>query len=340
MNEFEMLRKASQEANIDFQKIKSVGYLVVLVVILIGAFSCFYQVPFDSKAVVQRFGKWISTEEPGLHFKIPFGVDQVTIVQTQRQMKMEFGYGSRGSTNPYQYATSEREQYLERQMVTGDLNSVEIEWVVQYHIHDVKAYLFYMANPEETLRDLSESILREIVGDRTIDEVLTIGRQDMQENILLRLKDLTDKLNTGLKIDQVQLGNINPPPQVRSSFSQVTSSQQERESLINNANKEYNRVIPEARGNAQRQLSSAEGYALERINNAKGDVARFNDLLKAYALSPEVTRKRIYLETISEILAPIPNKTIIDDKLQNFLPLLNLSNSATQPLPPISSPRR
>jgi len=301
--------------------------------LLIGLFSGIYQVPTNSVAVVQRFGGYLKTAPPGLHFKLPWGVDTATIVEVQRQQKLEFGTatlaGSRSASNFYQY-TSYEEQQQEKNMVTGDLNAVLVEWEVQYHVEDPVAYTFNFREPLATLRDIVEAVMREVVGDRTVDEVLTIGRQEMEKQALDRLRTLVEDLQMGLRIDLIQLGNVNPPALVKASFNEVNSAQQERESAINQASGEYNRVVPRARGEAVQKISAAEGYAARRINEAEGDASRFIALLAEYKKAPEVTKKRMYLETMSEILPYVPGKIILDDKASSFLPLMNLRQSAPQ----------
>ena len=304
---------------------------ILLLLIVIGAFSSYYQVPASSVAIVQRFGKYLKTTEPGLNFKLPFGLDQVTPVEIRRQLKLEFGYGTRGGTNDYQYNADFDDMELEKNMVTGDLNAAVVEWVVQFHISDAKAYVFNFLEPQATLRDLTESVMREVVGDRSIDEVLTVGRQEMEVKALERLQGIASTLNMGVHIDQVQLGNVNPPTQVKDSFDEVNRAQQQRESAINQANGEYNRVIPEAKGIAEQTMSKAEGYAAQRINEAQGNASRFTALLTEYQKAPAVTKKRMYLETLSEVLPTVPGKIIIDDKVPQFLPLMNLKQNATAP---------
>jgi len=297
---------------------------VIALVIGIGLFSSFYQVPINSQAIVQRFGAFLTITEPGLHFKLPWGIDEVTMVETKRQLKLEFGYGTRGALNEYQYNQDADDVDLEKNMVTGDLNAAVVEWVVQFHISDARAYVFNFIEPQTTLRDLSESVMREVVGDRTIDEVLTVGRQEMEVKALERLQTIASTLNMGVHIDQVQLGNVNPPAEVKDSFDEVNRAQQQREAAINQANGEYNRVIPEARGKAEQSLSQAEGYATERINRAEGDATRFSAMLAEYQKAPAVTKKRIYFETLTEVLPNVPGKVIVDDKVPQFLPLMNL----------------
>ncbi|WP_395716298.1 FtsH protease activity modulator HflK [Prosthecobacter sp.] len=312
-----------------------IGFAILFA--LVGIFSGIYQVPANSVAVVQRFGGYLRTAPPGLHFKLPWGIDSATIVEVQRQQKLEFGTATRGATNFYQY-TDYDEQQKEKNMVTGDLNAVLVEWEVQYHVEDPVAYTFNFREPLATLRDLAEAVMREVVGDRTVDEVLTIGRQEMEQKALERLRGLVDGLKMGLRIDLIQLGNVNPPAMVKASFNEVNSAQQEKESAINQASGEYNRVVPRARGEAVQKISAAEGYAAKRINEAEGDATRFNALLTEYKKAPEVTKKRMYLETMGEILPTVPGKIILDEKASSFLPLLNLRQPAPQkPQPPAAS---
>lgn len=296
----------------------------------VGVFSGVYQVPAESVAVVQRFGGYLKTENPGLHFKLPWGIDSVTMVEILRQQKLEFGFGTRGATNPYQYADY-REQEGEKTMVTGDLNTALVEWVVQYHISDPVAYVFNFREPLPTLRDLSQAVMREVVGDRTVDEVLTIGRQEMETKCAERLRELVAALSMGVHIDQIQLGNINPPADVQASFSDVNRAKQEKESAINTASGNYNQIIPKARGEAEQKIKGAEGYAAKRVNEAEGDAARFQAVLAEYLKAPEVTKKRLYLETMSEVLSQVPGKVILDDKASSFLPLMNLRQTTPAP---------
>jgi membrane protease subunit HflK len=253
-------------------------------------------------------------------------------VEILRQQKLEFGFGTRGATNPYQYADS-REQEGEKTMVTGDLNTALVEWVVQYHISDPVAYVFNFREPVPTLRDLSQAVMREVVGDRTVDEVLTIGRQEMETKCAERLRELVAALNMGVRIDQIQLGNINPPADVQASFSDVNRAKQEKESAINTASGNYYQIIPKARGEAEQKIKGAEGYAAKRINEAEGDASRFKSVLAEYLKAPEVTKKRLYLETMGEVLAQVPGKIILDDKASSFLPLMNLRQAAPQTTP-------
>jgi membrane protease subunit HflK len=278
-------------------------------------------------AVVQRFGAYLKTSEPGLHFKLPWGVDSITIVEVARQQKLEFGFATQGATNNYQYAATYEEMEQEKTMVTGDLNTALIEWVVQYTIFEPEKYLFTFRDPLQTLRDLAEAVMREVVGDRSVDEVLTVGRQEIEIKAAERLRQLVTTLNIGITIDQIQLGNVNPPRSVETSFSDVNRAQQEKESSVNQAKAEYFKAVPRARGEAKQKISAAEGYASKRINEAEGDANRFQALLTEFKKAPEVTKKRMYLETMSEILPGVPGKVILDEKVPQFLPLMNLNQA-------------
>jgi membrane protease subunit HflK len=197
-----------------------------------------------------------------------------------------------------------------------------VEWVVQYRIDDPRMYLFNVRHPEETLRDLSESIMREIIGDRTVDEVITIGRQDIENNSLVRLREVSKEFQLGIIVDQMQLKNINPPREVQASFNEVNKAKQDRENAMNIANGEYNKAVPRARGEAQQKVSVAEGYKLKRVNEALGDVAAFNAVLAEYLKAPDVTRTRIYLETMAEVLPQVRDRVIVDETITQLLPLL------------------
>lgn len=310
----------SQIKNINFSLIR-LGILAV--VILIGITSSFYTVSADSQAVVLRFGKPIKTANSGLHFKLPYGIDKTLMVEVTRQLQQEFGFGTSGASNPWQF-TNSGEQELEKSMVTGDLNAALVEWVVQYRIEEPQQYLFAVREPDATLRDLTESVMREIVGDRTVDEVITVGRQEIENIATEKLQAATVEYTMGLRIIQVQLKDVNPPRRVQASFNEVNQAQQERESAINRANGEYNKEVPRARGEADRKISAADGYAAKRVNEAEGDVASFEALLTEYTAAPEITRRRLYLETMSEILPNLGKTVIIDEETKGLLPLLNL----------------
>jgi membrane protease subunit HflK len=200
-----------------------------------------------------------------------------------------------------------------------------VEWVVQYRIEDPRQYLFDVRNPGETLRDLSEAAMREVIGDRTVDELITIGRQDIEIEALARMQDLSKRYHLGIRVDQVQLKNVNPPSQVQASFNEVNKAQQDRENAINIANGDYNKAVPKAKGEADQTIRGAEGYRFKRVNEAEGDVAAFSAVLQEYVKAPEITRTRLYLETMSESLPQMGQKIIVDESLRQLLPILPLS---------------
>lgn len=302
---------------------RGVFVLAVLVLAGLGLWTAYYTVPSDSVAVVQRFGKYLKDVPPGLHFKLPLGIDTATIVPVKRQLKQEFGFTTPGATDPFQ---SPRDGRRETEMVTGDLNAALVEWVVQYRIADPAKFLFEVREPGGTLRHVSESVMREVVGDRTVDEVITIGRQEIETEALVKMQELSSKYAMGISIDQVQLKNINPPRPVQESFNEVNQAQQEKEKLINEARRDYNKVIPLAEGEKDQRIREADGYRLKRINEAEGDAARFSALLAEYSKAPEVTRRRIYIETLQEVMPAIRSTIIVDEQSHSILPLLNLDS--------------
>ena len=265
------------------------------------------------------------TFSPGSISSCPLGIDTATIVPVKRQLKQEFGFTTPGANDPYQSPSGgERETRLETEMVTGDLNAALVEWVVQYRISDPAKFLFEVREPSQTLRYVSESVMREVVGDRTVDEVITIGRQEIETEALTKMQELSTKYAMGISIDQVQLKNINPPQPVQESFNEVNQAQQEKEKLINEARRDYNKVIPLAKGEKDQRIREADGYRLKRINEAEGNVARFSALLAEYSKAPEVTRRRIYIETLEDVMPRIRSKIVIDEQTRGILPFLNL----------------
>src|SRR5947209_10460760 len=268
--------------------VRLITSIFVVILLIVLAWTSYYTVQAESEGVVLRFGRFLKTVEPGLHFKLPFGIDQVSVLPTRRQLKLEFGFFTPGYTNTDQ---PPREGGDERSMVTGDLNAALVEWVVQYRIDDPKQYLFDVRNPGQTLRDLSEAAMREVIGDRTVDEVITIGRQDIEVAALARMQELAKRYMLGVRVDQVQLKNVNPPAEVQASFNEVNKAQQDRENAINIANGDYNEAVTRAKGQAEQAIRAAEGDRVKLTNEAQGDVASFNAMLEQYIKAPEITRK-------------------------------------------------
>jgi modulator of FtsH protease HflK len=289
-------------------------------------FSAVFTVPAESVGVIQRFGHYHGEVNPGLHFKLPFGVDRVTLVPVKRQLKEEFGFSTPGASFADQ-ASAPNQWVLETTMVTGDLNTALVEWIIQFRIEKAFDFLFKVRNPGATLRDVSESVMREVIGDRTVDEVLTIGRQEIESTAQVKLQEVVNKYEMGLRIDQIQLKNVNPPKPVQASFDRVNEAQQERERMINVARGEYNKAVPRARGEADQRIQAAEGYAIQRVNEAEGDVRRFNALLAEYLKGKDVTKRRLYLETLKEVLPRVETKVIVDESASSVLPLLQLGTT-------------
>jgi modulator of FtsH protease HflK len=292
-----------------------------IVATLFTLFLGFTSIPANSIGVKTRFGAYHDLINPGLAYAIPY-VDKIRIVPTQRLLKLEFGFATPNATNLYQGDTEPEETET---MITGDLNTALVPWVVQYRVTDPKIYLFGAREPEKTLRDLSESVMREVIGDRTIDEVLTIGRHDIETSTLNRLADLCSQYGLGIQIQQVQLATVRPPAAVQAAFNDVNQAQQEKQTAINQAWAVYNDAVPNARGQAKEREKQAEAYAFRRVNEAKGDAQKFSLLLAEYRKAPEVTRRRLYLEAMQAIFPSLQKKIIVDDSLKNVLQTLSLS---------------
>ncbi|MFT7299418.1 MAG: membrane protease subunit HflK [Sphingobacteriales bacterium] len=299
-----------------YKNIIIVGFLSLMIF-----FSTFFQVEPEEVGVITRFGEYVRKVEPGLNMKMPF-FERVYKVPVERQQKLEFGFRTVNAGVNTRYTRSGAKD--ESLMLTGDLNLADVEWVVQYRIDDPYNYLFKVRNPQNTLRDVSEAVLRQIVGDRTVNEVLTVGRTEIATKMVELANQICKEYSLGIKIDQVVLQDVNPPEPVKAAFNAVNQAQQERETLINRAKSEYNKVIPKASGQAEETIQQAEGFATERVNNALGEVARFKAIYKEYAKAPEVTKRRIYLETMSSVLPKLGSKIIIDEKGNNVLPLLQM----------------
>lgn len=314
------------EINIDPDWIKTNAIkLIGGFLLVIALFTSTKTVGPEEEGVVVLLGQYNRTVQPGLSFILPFGIENVFKIPVQRQLKQEFGFRTTNSDQKSEYT---KDNFLEESMMlTGDLNLTDVEWVVQYRIVDSYKYLFKVRNAEKTLGDMSEAAMRKIVGDRTVNEVLTVGRQEVATSVEVLLQEMCDEYQNGIRIDQVVLQDVNPPEPVKPSFNAVNEAQQERETLTNQAEAEYNRVIPRAKGEAEETIQLAEAYALNRVNRAKGEADRFNSLFDAYVKSPEVTKQRIYLETMEKILPKIGNKIIVDDKGNNILPLLNIDKA-------------
>ena len=293
--------------------------LVVLVLLL----GLFYQVQPEEVGVVTRFGRFVRITEPGLRFKLPLA-ETVTKVPVERQLKQEFGFRTLEPAARTRYS---QERFADESvMLTGDLNVAVVEWIVQFRVADPYLYLFKVRNIVETFRDMNEAVMRAVVGDRTVTEVLTVGRQEIETTVQEKLQEMCKAYETGITIDQVVLQDVNPPDPVKPSWDAVNQAQQQRDRLINEARGEYNKVVPRAKGEAQQAILQAEGYALERVNRGKGDANRFNALYSEYRRAPEVTRRRLYLETIESVLPRVGGKVFIDKDAEGIIPLLSLES--------------
>ena len=301
---------------------KRVFWLVLILIAVVAAATSFYTVEADEEGVVLRFGEYVRSVSPGLHFKAPFGIEKAAGVPVRKVFKEEFGFRTLRAGVRTQYDS--RDFSDESVLLTGDLNIADVEWVVQYRIAEPQKFLFEIRDAKQALRDLSEAVMSIVVGDRTVTEVLTVGRQEIAMGVKKNLQELLDLYKTGLYIENVTLQDVNPPETVKPSFNEVNEAKQEKERLINEALRDYNESVPRANGLARQQISEAEGYALKRVNEATGDADRFNSIRQEYQSAKNVTRRRLYLETMSEILPKVKEIYIIDDETNSPIPILHL----------------
>jgi modulator of FtsH protease HflK len=309
---------------------KNFRQVAVGLLVLIALLTSVRTVGPEQEGIVLFLGKFNRTVQPGLNFIVPFGLEKMHKIPVQRQLKQEFGFRTIEAGTRSQYSKDAyRDESL---MLTGDLNLADVEWVIQYRIVNSYNYLFRVRDAEDALHDMSEAAMRKIVGDRTVNEVLTVGRQEVASSVEVLLQRMCDEYENGIRIDQVVLQDVNPPDPVKSSFNAVNEAQQERETLINRAESEYNRVIPRARGEAEETIQLAEAYALNRVNRSRGEADRFNSVYGEYIKAPEVTRKRLYFETLERLLPELGNKIIVDENGTNVLPLLNIDGLQPKPV--------
>ena len=300
-----------------------IGVLILLAAIV--AFRSIFTIQPEEVGVVLRFGQKVRTADPGLNFKLPDPLEVVYKVPVQRQLKQEFGFQTVEAGVRTRY--SDRDFEGESLMLTGDLNVAVVEWIAQYRVDDPYKYLFKVRSVTKTFRDMNEAVMRSVVGDRSVDEVITIGRLEIEDEVKIRLQELCDRYETGIVVDQIVLQDVNPPDPVKPSFNEVNQAEQEKERATNDARAAYNRIIPKARGQAQETIQQAEGYALDRVNRARGDAVLFDEVLAAYKRAPEVTRRRIYLETMEAVYPQMERKLILDGDLSGVLPLLDLKTA-------------
>ncbi len=317
-NEFPSMELKLPKINRKFVQLGILG--VIVIIILAGSF---YQISPEEMGVILRLGKFTRTTNPGLHLKLPFGIEKLIKVPVQRQLKMEFGFRTTRPGIRTEYKVTQ-DSLREAVMLTGDLNVVVAEWIVQYKIKDPYKYLFKIRDVDSTFRYMNEAVVRKIVGDNSVDEVITFGRARIALEAKEELQQLCDLYEIGIEVNQLIFQNVDPPDPVKPSFNEVNESQQERERKINEGWAEYNQIIPKAQGEAEQTIRAAEGYATARINNAQGEAKRFKAIYREYVRAPLVTRKRLYLEAITEVLPKVKRKIIFDEKQKNILPLLNL----------------
>ncbi len=309
-------------------KLSSIIGIIGVVLVAIIFWNLWFTVEPEEVGVVFRFGRYVREAPPGLNFKLPDPIEKVVKVPVQRQLKEEFGFRTELAGVRTRYAS--RDLKNESLMLTGDLNVAVVDWSTQYRIRDPYKFLVRVRDQRATFRDMNEAIMREVVGDKTVNDVLTVGRQEIADEVKTRLQKLCNEYEMGIAVDQVVLQNVNPPDPVKPSFNEVNQAQQEREKMINNAKAAYNRVIPRARGKALQIIEEARGYATERINRAMGDAQFFESIRKAYERSPEVTERRIYLETMDAIYPKIRHKIIVDREIKGLLPLFSM-NAGVRP---------
>ena len=310
------------------------GLVIIGGLVLLGAImllTMFYTVEADEVAVVQRFGKYMRQEEPGLRMKLPLGIETKRLVKVKRVDKEEFGFRTEEPGVRTRYSKG---SFLDESlMLTGDLNVAEVPWIVQYRIVDPVKYLFGNRNPKLALRDVAQIVMRSVVGDYTVTEVLTERRAEIEHQVQLKMQELLNLYETGLRVETVKMQGVTPPSdEVKRAFNEVNEAQQEQARKINEAVQAFNQEVPRERGEAERTIAKAEGYAINRTNTAKGDTARFNALLTEYRKAPEVTRRRLYLETMREILPTVKQVYVFDgEQPSSVLPFLDLQRGDMAP---------
>jgi|TARA_B110000438_G_scaffold5684_1_gene5707 membrane protease subunit HflK len=298
------------------------GFTIGIILVLIFAvWSSVYRVELEEEGVLLTLGEYSGLVQSGIHLKWPAPIQTVIKIPTKRELEMEFGQRAKSGSDRRVNRSEIEEESL---MLTGDLNVAVVPWKTQYRIAEPDKFLFKVKDPIGTFRDMNEAVMREVIGDRSVNEVLTAGRQEIATKMEEKLQEMCNQYENGIKINRILLQKVLPPKQVQDAFNEVNTAEQEKEKMINQALGDYNRIIPRARGEAEQTVQQAEGYSMDRINRAKGDASLYNDLLKAYKKSPEVTRDRIYLETMAKVYPNVKQKIILDKELEGILPLLPL----------------
>jgi len=303
--------------------------IVVVIFVLFGIFTSFYTVDQKEQAVILRLGKYNRTTDPGLHFKLPFGIEKKYKVPTGRNLLEEFGFRTEdpGVVSRFSSEDFASESY----MLTGDLNIVEVTWSIQYQVRDPRAWLFNLEDQNKTIRDISRSVMNRLVGDLAVSDVVTGQRAQIQEKGKVMMNEILYKYNLGIEILEVKLQKtLAPKGSVQDAFEDVNRAQQDLLRLINEGKESYNREIPRARGEAQKTIREAEGYAIEKVNKAKGDVARFLAVVAQYKKNPQSTRMRLYYEMFDDLFKNTENIELIDKQLKNFIPFKSLNTEKTK----------
>ena len=300
----------------------------VILLVVLGALTSYYTVQPEEEAVVKRFGRVIAINPPGLHFRLPYGVDRVQFVPTARVLKEEFGFRATGAGGRTQYVKS-RDHRDESLMLTGDLKVIDVEWVVQFQIADADRFLHRSRDPVQTLRDVSEAVMRRVVGNSLGSDVLTEKRVQVATAARIELQQILNSFDLGIQINTIELQDVTPPDLVKPAFNEVNQAEQERERLINEAEKRRNQVIPRAEGQASQIIAEAEAYRAQRVNRARGEAGRFSAILTEYQRAPEITRQRLYLEMIDNVLPKAGPVYIMEEGATSPLPLLNLGQPLT-----------
>ena len=299
--------------------------LLVLVFGLIWAATGFYRVNPQQQGVVLRFGEWVRTSPPGLHYHLPFPIESVLTPEVTSDNRIEIGFRDVSGNS-----SSRRDIADESQMITGDENIVDIDFVVFWRIADAGQYLFNLAEPDQTIKVTAEAVMREIIGRTAIQTALTEGRQDIQVQARQQLQDLLNEYGAGVRVRDVQLLAVDPPADVIDAFNEVQRARQDRDRLKNEAEAFSNDIVPRARGEAAKLVSEAEAYQAEVVNRASGDASRFDQIFQAYLKDKAVTKERIYIETVEEIFSNV-DKIIIDSEAGSgvvpYLPLKELNKS-------------
>jgi membrane protease subunit HflK len=314
-----------------------IGAIAVLALVGILLWSGWFTVQPEETGLVQRFGAVVRTVGPGLHFKLPYGVETVRLVPTARVLKEEFGF--RTVATP----AGQRTQYADKAfkdvslMLTGDLNVIDVQWIVQYRIEDPIQFLFRVRNTRQTIRDIAEAVMRRVVGNRLGSDVLTVGRVAVSTEVKEEMQKILTEYETGVRLVTVELQDVTPPDSVKPAFNEVNEARQDREKTINQAQEQANREIPRARGEATRTVTEAEGYAIERVNRATGEATRFRAVLDEYQRAPEVTRRRLYLEAMTTILPEAKALYIVDGAQKTLIPWLPLETAPKAVPPPGAS---